>query len=75
MTTIGNLLRDKGSEVWSTRPDATMFDALKLMAEKNIGAVLVMEGEALVGILSERDCARKVTCRAKAQRRRWSPTS
>ncbi len=61
MTTIGSLLRDKGSTVWTTRPDATVFDALKLMAEKDIGALLVLDGAAVVGILSERDCARKVT--------------
>lgn len=61
MTTIGKLLRDKGSVVWATRPDAPVYDALHLMAEKDIGVLLVMDGEALVGILSKRDCARKVT--------------
>jgi len=66
MTTIGDLLRDKGSKVWSTRPDASVFDALTLMTEKNIGVVLVMDGEALVGILSERDCARKVLLPGKS---------
>jgi signal-transduction protein with cAMP-binding, CBS, and nucleotidyltransferase domain len=60
MTTIGELLRDKGSQVWATGPGVAVHDALEIMAEKNIGVVLVMEGETLVGILSERDCARKV---------------
>jgi predicted transcriptional regulator len=55
MNAVGYLLHDKGSAIWTTRPDATVLDALKLMAEKNIGAVLVMEEDALVGILSERD--------------------
>ena len=68
MNTISNLLRDKGSEVWATRPDATVLDALKLMAEKNIGALLVMDGEALVGILSERDYARKVILLGKSSK-------
>lgn len=60
MLTVNDLLRSKGRDVWFTQPDATVFDALTLMAEKNIGAVLVMDGETLVGILSERDYARKV---------------
>ena len=68
VNTISNLLRDKGSEVWATRPDATVLDALKLMAEKNVGALLVMDGEALVGILSERDYARKVILLAACRR-------
>ncbi len=68
MTTIGKLLREKGSEVWAIRPDASVYDALKLMAEKDIGVLLVLDGEALVGILSERDCARKVTLPGKNAR-------
>ena len=58
--TAKDILRNKGSQVWSVSPGATVYDALSLMAEKNIGAVLVMEGDRLVGILSERDYARKV---------------
>jgi CBS domain-containing protein len=68
MATINDLLRVKGREVWTTRPDATVFEALKLMAEKNIGAVLVMDGEALVGIMSERDYARKVILEGKSSK-------
>jgi CBS domain-containing protein len=65
MATVRSVLQSKGRQVWSVHPDATVLDALKLMAEKNIGAVLVMDGDALVGILSERDYARKVTLAGK----------
>lgn len=68
MTTVNNLLRNKGHEVWSVRPDTTVFDALQLMAQKNIGAVLVLDGEALVGIMSERDYARKVILLGKSSK-------
>ncbi len=56
---IRQLLNKKGNHVWSISPDATVYEALELMAEKNIGAVLVMEGDKLVGIFSERDYARR----------------
>jgi CBS domain-containing protein len=68
MATIKDLLRDKGYDVWATRPDATVLDALRLMADKNIGAILVMDGEALVGIMSERDYARKVILEGKSSK-------
>lgn len=68
MATVSSLLRSKGQEVWSVSPDTTVFDALKLMAEKNIGAVLVMDGEELVGIISERDYARKVILMGKSSK-------
>jgi CBS domain-containing protein len=60
MTTVDNILRDKGCQVWSVPPSATVYEAMRLMADKNIGAVLVMEGPQLEGILSERDCARQI---------------
>ena len=60
MATVRDMLKTKGFEVWSVAPDTTVYDALKLMAEKNIGAVLVMETGKVVGILSERDYARKI---------------
>lgn len=66
--TARDLLRVKGTDVWSVSPDATVYEALELMAEKNIGAVLVMDEERVVGILSERDYARKVVLRGKASR-------
>jgi signal-transduction protein with cAMP-binding, CBS, and nucleotidyltransferase domain len=65
MTSIGRLLEDKGHEIWSTTPQATVQEALALMAGKNIGAVVVLDGAALAGILSERDCARKVLMSGK----------
>ena len=58
--TIRNLLRSKGSEVWWLPPDATVYEAIALMAEKRIGAVLICEEGRPVGIVSERDYARKV---------------
>jgi CBS domain-containing protein len=54
------MIRKKGYEVFTIAPDATVFEALNLMAEHNIGALLVMEGEDIQGIVSERDCIRKV---------------
>ena len=60
MLSVRQMLSEKGSAVVSITPDTSVFDALKVMSEKNIGAVLVMEDEELVGIFSERDYARKV---------------
>ncbi|MEA2009304.1 MAG: CBS domain-containing protein [Actinomycetota bacterium] len=57
---LKGILDDKGSEVWTVGSDDTVFGALETMAEHNIGALLVMDGGDLVGILSERDYARKV---------------
>jgi CBS domain-containing protein len=57
---VRDLVRQKGSRVYSVAPEATVLQALKLMAEQNIGAVLVMRGEMVAGILSERDCVRKL---------------
>jgi CBS domain-containing protein len=59
MITIRHLLDTKGYEVWSISPNATVFEAIELLADKEIGAVLVMDGEKLEGILSERDYARR----------------
>ena len=59
MKTIAQLLKSKGSTVWTISPDATVYDALKLMAEKNVGALVVTKDDAPVGIISERDYARK----------------
>jgi len=68
MNRVKDILRTKGHRVWSIAPDATVYEALELLAEKNVGAVLVMEGNRLVGIFSERDYARKVVLRGKASR-------
>ena len=66
MIIVKQVLDDKGRDVWAVRPDNSVYEALELMAEKNIGAVLVMDGEELVGIFSERDYARKVVLKGKA---------
>lgn len=61
MYTIRQFLDEKGRDVWSIRDDAPVFDALKLMADKNCGALVVLNGDdRLVGVVSERDYARKV---------------
>lgn len=69
MKYVNQLLNDKGHGVWSVAPDTPVFEALELMAEKNCGAVLVLEGEKLVGILSERDYARKVVLMGKSSKK------
>ena len=66
MKTVSQLLKGKGGSVWSVSPDSSVFDALKLMAEKNCGALLVMADGKLRGILSERDYARKVILLGKS---------
>ncbi len=66
MKTVSQLLQGKGSNAWSVTPEASVFDALKLMAEKNVGALLVMSDGKLRGILSERDYARKVILLGKS---------
>jgi CBS domain-containing protein len=68
MKTVRDLLEQKGRKVWSVGPDSTVYDALRLMADKDIGAVLVVSGEELVGVLSERDYARQVVLKGKASR-------
>ena len=65
---VKNVLEKKGLAIWSIHPEASVYEALGRMAEKDIGALLVMEGEKLVGIFSERDYARKVILHGKASR-------
>ena len=65
MITVKRLLEKKENAIWSISPHAMVYEALSLMAEKNIGAVLVIEREILVGILSERDYARKIILKGK----------
>lgn len=65
MTTVAQVLKEKGHDIWSISPDATVYDALKLMAEKEVGALLVLEKSNLIGIVSERDYARKVVLKGK----------
>ena len=68
MKTVTQLLRAKGHEILSVSPEASVFEALKVMAAKNVGALLVVEGERLVGVFSERDYARKVILKGKASK-------
>jgi len=68
MTTAHDILRYKGHTVHSVRPDDTVLSALGVMAEHDIGAVLVVEGDELLGILTERDYARKVALMGRASR-------
>ena len=66
--TIDSILNQKSGEVWSVSPDATVYDAIAMMADKNVGALLVVENGKLAGILSERDYTRKVMLRGKRSR-------
>ena len=66
MKLVKHLLEAKGSDIISIQPDASVLDAIKLMAEKGIGSLVVTEGEALKGIVTERDYARKVIIKGRA---------
>lgn len=68
MYTVKDLLRNKGSEVWTITTEATVYEALELMAAKNIGAILVVDQGKIVGILSERDYARNVVLKGKTSK-------
>ncbi|HEY4775719.1 MAG TPA: CBS domain-containing protein [Xanthobacteraceae bacterium] len=70
MTTVRQLLDQKGHNVWSIHSDATVFDAIGKMAEKDVGSLTVMDGEKIVGILTERHYARNVVLKGKT-----SPTT
>jgi CBS domain-containing protein len=66
--TVGSILKDKGTRVWSVSPDDSVLEAIRLMADKGIGALLVIDGEKLVGIISERDYARKVVLQGRSSK-------
>src|SRR6478609_9325873 len=69
MKTVAEILKAKGDPVvYSIEPSATVYQALALMAEKNVGALLVMEGEKIVGMMTERDYARKVVLLARSSK-------
>jgi CBS domain-containing protein len=68
MHTISTLLEDKGQDIWSIGPRETAFKALQTMAQKNVGALLVIDKDKLVGIFSERDYARKVILKGKSSK-------
>src|SRR5437763_2280532 len=66
--TVGTILNQKGRQVYSILPDATVFEAIQLMADKNVGALLVVSEGRLVGVISERDYTRKVALKGKSSR-------
>ena len=66
--TIGSILRTKGDAIWSITPDTTVYDAIALMAERAIGALLVLSGGEPVGIVTERDYARKVILQGRSSK-------
>lgn len=68
MKLVRHILDSKGNEIWHTTPEDSVLDAIKLMAEKKIGALLVMENDNLSGIVSERDYARKIILQGKSSR-------
>jgi CBS domain-containing protein len=68
MITVKDILQSKGHEIISITPEATVYDALKIMADKNVGALVVLEDGAVAGIMSERDYARKVILHGKSSR-------
>jgi len=65
---ISEILNHKGTTVWATSPDTMVFDAIQLMADKNIGALLVTDKGKLVGILSERDYTRKIALKGRSSK-------
>jgi CBS domain-containing protein len=68
MHTVRQILQSKGSDIWSIAPQETAYKALQIMADKDIGVLLVIDGAKLVGIFSERDYARKVILRGKSSK-------
>ena len=68
MATVKQLLQAKGHDIWSVGPEDSVYDAIELMANKGVGALVVMEGDSLVGVLSERDYARKVVLQGRSSK-------
>lgn len=66
--TIDWILTQKGNRIWSIAPEATVYDAISLMSHKNIGALLVMKDDKLVGMISERDYTRKIALKGKSSK-------
>lgn len=67
--TIGMILHYKGEKVWTISPGATVFEAIRLLAQKNIGALPVVEGDKLIGMFSERDYTRKIALEGKTSQK------
>ena len=68
MRTVRDILKEKGADVWAVPPQSTVYEALQMMAEKNVGALMVMEQDKVVGLISERDYARKIVLKGKFSR-------
>lgn len=68
MAKVKEILDIKGRDIWTIEADASVYDAMRLMADKSVGALLVMDGEKLEGIISERDYARKVILQGRSSR-------
>lgn len=68
MATVKQLLQGKGHDIWSIGPEASVYEAIELMADKEVGALVVLEGDSLVGVLSERDYARKVVLQGRSSK-------
>jgi len=66
MTTVRHMLDQKGHQVWSVQPGDTVYDAIKMMADKDIGALVVLDGSKIVGMVTERDYARNVFLKGRA---------
>jgi CBS domain-containing protein len=66
--TVSGILAQKGATIWSIAPSAMVFDAIALMADKNVGALPVLENDKLIGIISERDYTRKVILKGKSSK-------
>ena len=68
MAKVKQILQGKGHEVWSLDPNASVFDAIAMMADKEVGALVVMEADRLVGVVTERDYARKVVLQGRSSK-------
>ena len=68
METVKELLGSKGRDVWSVKPESSVFEAIKVMDERGVGALVVLDGSKLVGVISERDYARKVILKGKSSK-------
>ncbi len=68
MASVKQVLQGKGHDVWSVGPEASVYEAIEMMADKEVGALVVLEGDSLVGVFSERDYTRKVTLKGRTSR-------
>ncbi len=68
MASVKQILQGKGHDVWSVGPEASVYEAIEMMADKEVGGLVVMDGDSLVGVFSERDYARKVALKGRTSR-------